>query len=407
MKNQLIISIFCFLILNSMLSFSQGDKAAFVPYENKFYSEIKAGIKDFNTDERTPRKSFKMDYEGKDIPKSIDEFTKVWSNDGISQGNTGTCWCFSTSSFYESEIYRLTKQKIDLSELYTVYWEYVEKAREYMRTRGKSFFGEGSETNAVIRMMNQYGVVPLVDYDGMKEGQVFHDHSIMFNEMKQYLKSLERDNAWNEEEALATIKSIMNFYMGVPPTTITYKGKSMTPLEFFNNVTKLKASDYVNFMSLMQKPYYSKAEYKVPDNWWRSEDYCNVPLDDFMSIIKKGIKSGYSLSIGGDVSESGYNANYDVAMVPSYDIPSEHINEYSRQLRFSNGSTTDDHAIHLIGYKENKDDLWFLIKDSGSGARNGKNNGYYFYHKDYVKLKTMTFTVHKDAAKEIMKKMLN
>lgn len=405
MIKQVTLYIGCFCLGLNYISFSQGDKAAFIQYENKFYSEIKEGIKDFNKEERGPRKSFKMVYEGKNIPKSTSEFTTVWCKDPVSQGNTGTCWCFSTSSFYESEIFRLTKQKIDISELYIVYWEYVEKAREYIRTRGKSFFGEGSETNAVARMMEKYGVVPLDNYNGMKDNQVFHNHSTMFKEMKHYLNSLKRDNAWNEPEALATIKSILDYHIGKPPIEITYDGKIMTPLDFLNNVTKLKPSDYVNFMSLMQVPYYENAEYKVPDNWWRSNAYNNVPLDDFMSIIINAVKSGYSLSIGGDVSESGYDSNNDVAMIPTYDIPSEYINEYSRQLRFSNGATTDDHAIHLIGYKESGDDLWFLIKDSGSGARNGKNSGYYFYHEDFVKLKTMTFTVHKDAAKDILKKI--
>ena len=35
----------------------------------------------------------------------------------ISQDRTGTCWSFSTSSFLESEIIRLTGKKIDLSEM--------------------------------------------------------------------------------------------------------------------------------------------------------------------------------------------------------------------------------------------------------------------------------------------------
>ena len=58
------------------------------------------------------------------------------------------------------------------------------------------------------------------------------------------------------------------------------------------------------------------------------------------------------MSIGGDVSESGYSSKYDIAMVPSFDIPSQYIDENARQFRFSNGTTTDDHAIHLIGYKD-------------------------------------------------------
>lgn len=205
------------------------DKGEFIPSANKFYKEIKQGIADFEREKSQPSLRFKMDYTGKDIPKSTDEFTTVWCNNPVAQGSTGTCWCFATTSFYESEIFRITKQKIKLSELYIVYWEYVEKAREYIRTRGKSAFGEGSETNAVARMMKKYGVVPLEAYSGMKPLQKFHSHSGMFKEMKQYLKSIKRDNAWHEKEALSTIKSIMNHYIGKPPKKVTVKGKEMTP----------------------------------------------------------------------------------------------------------------------------------------------------------------------------------
>ena len=56
------------------------------------------------------------------------------------------------------------------------------------------------------------------------------------------------------------------------------------------------------------------------------------------------------------------------------------------------------------GEIDEKGDWWFLIKDSGSGARNGNFPGYYFYHEDFVKLKMMTFTIHKDAVKSTLDK---
>ena len=68
-----------------------------------------------------------MNFENKDIPKDLNEFTIVKNTAPISQGNTGTCWCFSTTSFYESEIHRITGKDINLSELYPVYFEYIEK----------------------------------------------------------------------------------------------------------------------------------------------------------------------------------------------------------------------------------------------------------------------------------------
>ncbi|MAW21798.1 MAG: peptidase C1 [Flavobacteriales bacterium] len=394
----------CALLINTTLIAQ--DKGRFESYSNKFYGKIVKESNNYSNNEKEPSKSFKMDFDGKIIPKSLSEFTIVETEEPISQGNTGTCWCFSTTSFYESEIHRLTGKKINLSELYPVYFEYVEKARGYIQSRGNTHLGEGSETNAVQRMMEMYGIVPFEAYEGKPSDQPFYNHEKMFSEIKTYLNNCKTTNYWDEEAIISNIKSILNHYMGVPPSSFKYKGKMYNPMSFMKNITKLKPNNYVDFMSLLQKPYWSQEEYKVPDNWWRSADYYNVPLDEFMYAIKNSIKNGYSISIGGDVSESGYSSLNDVAMIPSYDIPSEYIDENARQFRFSNGTTTDDHAIHLIGYKiDENDNWWFLIKDSGSGSRNGNFPGYYFYHEDFVKLKMMTFTIHKDAVKETLDKI--
>lgn len=405
MKKFLVATIILFTVALVGNAQSKKNKALFKESENDFYRNVTKSLDTYNKTPVEPAKYFKMDFTGVDVPESADEFTKVWTEQPESQGRTGTCWCFSTTSFYESEIYRETKQQIALSELYTVYWEYVEKARGFVKTRGTSFFGEGSETNAVARMMKIYGIVPAESYLGLLSQQPYHDHEKMFNEMNTYLKSVKRQNAWNEELVISTIKSILNHYIGTPPTEVIHKGKKITPQQYLAEVCKINPDDYVDFMSLMEKPYWTQAEYDVPDNWWNSDDYYNVPLDVFMVAIKEALKKGFSISLGGDVSESGTSQKLGVAVVPSYDIPSEYIDENARQMRFSNGSTTDDHAMHLVGYLDREDGTWFLLKDSGSGAHNNKNSkGYYFYHEDYVKLKMISFTVHKDAVEKILEK---
>ena len=165
--------------------------------------------------------------------------------------------------------------------------------------------------------------------------------------------------------------------------------------------------DYVDILSLFEKPYWQKVEYTVEDNWWHDSEYYNVPLDDWLNAIKNAVRNGYTMAIGGDVSEPGYESHLQVAMVPTFDIPSAYIDENAREFRFNNHTTTDDHGIHLVGY-ENKDGKdWFLIKDSGSGSRNAKNKGYYFYHEDYVKLKMLDFLIHKDAVKDLLSKFNN
>ncbi|MBI5022530.1 MAG: peptidase C1 [Ignavibacteriales bacterium] len=379
------------------------DKALFIDSKNEFWDSVKSTIDKFNKKDDTPKKTFKLDFSSIKGPASSNEFTQYWHFPPISQASTNTCWCFSTTSFFESEIYRLTKRKVKLSEMFTVYFEYIEKTRRFVKEKGNSAFAEGSESNAVSRMWKMYGVVPEEAYTGMKPGQIFHDHSKLYNELNAYLQSVKASNNWNEDAVISTVKYIMNSYIGEPPTKITVDGKQMTPKEYFEKVVKLNVDDYIELMSLMDKPYYEFVEYEVPDNWWHSKDYYNVPLDVYMSSLKKAIRDGYSVCIGGDVSEPGIDGHAGMAVVPSFDIPSSAIDENARQMRFSNGTTGDDHGIHLVGFKEMDGKDWYLIKDSGSGSRNNNHPGYYFYHEDFVKLKMLGFMVHKDAVKGLVK----
>ncbi len=352
-----------------------------------------------------------MDQSGYDLPRQVDLYTREWANPVLSQGNTGTCWDFSTLSFYESEIFRMTGKKVKLSEMYVAYNEYLAKAARFIDKRGNSLFSEGSEGNAVARVALQCGLMPATEYTGLIDGRKYHDHSTMMEEMSGFLNGLKESNAWNKEEALKTIASIMNHYMGVPPTSFKVDGKEYTPLTYMKDYLKLDPNDFIEILSYKQKPYWEQVEYTVPDNWWHNADYYNVPLNVYMDIVKKAIRKGYTMSIGGDVSEAGFLRDTQCAMVPDFDIPSAYINEDSRAFRFDNETTTDDHGMHLVGYvndfnKDGKD--WYLIKDSSSGSRNNDPKaaefGYYFFSEDYVKLKMMGFTIHKDAVKDILKK---
>lgn len=383
--------------------YAQNDRAYFKEYEPGFYQNFilkdVTAFKD-KKDSKPKQKIFMMDQTKMTLPNDPKLYKNYWADPVISQGNTGTCWDFSTSSMYESEVHRLTGKDVKLSEMFTAYWEYVEKARRYIQERGNSNFSEGSEANAVKRMMQMYGAVPFSAYSGLQPGRTYYSHEDMYNEMNLFLQSLKSSNNWNEEFAIGTIKSILNHYMGEPPATFTYDGKQYTPKSFLSDYMQLNLDDYIDIMSLLQEPYWEKVEYKVPDNWWHSKDYFNVPLDVFMEIWNNAIMNGYTMAIGGDVSEPGINRSNNCAIVPDFDIPADKINEYARQFRFSNGSTTDDHGMHCVGwYKDSDGKMWYLVKDSSSGSRNvGKDDnrfGYYFMREDYVKLKMMNITVHK------------
>jgi bleomycin hydrolase len=375
------------------------DRGVFVEPKSGFWDEISRSVGEYGRAKPAPRRSFVVDLAGFDAPKGLDGFKTVWHNPPVSQGNTNTCWNFSTTSMLESEVYRLHGKKVRISEAFTTYGEYLERAKRFVRERGNSAVAEGSEANAVTRDWRIYGAMPLDAYSGLRPGQKFHDHAKLIAEVQAYLEHVKSSNAWNEEEAVRTVRAILDHHLGTPPERFTVEGKEYTPKTYLRDYLRIDPDDYVDVLSYKQQPFGQQVEYEVPDNWWHSRDYHNVPLDTFMKILRGALAAGYSVSIGGDVSEPGRNAEKKVFMIPAFDIPSAYIDDDARQFRFSNGTTTDDHGVHLIGVKEGQGGTWFLIKDSGSSAFNQEPKGYYFLTEDYVKLKMMDFMVHKDAVK--------
>lgn len=337
-----------------------------------------------------------------DKPESIEEFSAQDHNSPVRQWWTSTCWCFSTVSMLESELIRQGRGEFKLSEMYIAYWEFVEKARGYIQKKGDQRFTAGSEHNAVFLRMEQYGAVPVEAYTGLLEGETEFNHGPMFKEMRAYLEFCKTNEYWDEDKAVAYIRSILDKHMGRPPETFPFDGREITPVEYFQDILKINTSDYVSLMSFKSVPFYTKAEFKVPDNWWHSTDYHNVPLDVFFGALDNALRNGYTVALGGDTSEPGKCGEADIAVVPTFDIHPKMINQDSREFRFSNRTSTDDHAIHAVGIADRGEHTWFLIKDSGSSAQQGQFKGYYFFRDDYIKLKMLVITLHRDSVADIL-----
>ena len=336
-------------------------------------------------------------------PSSPDAFeTRHWHFPPTPQYMTGACWSFSATSFFESEIRRTTGQEIKLSEMWTVYWEFVNKARGYVRSRGETLFDHGSQSAALVRVYEQHGVVPRSDYEGVVNEDGLFDHDIMHEQMMSFLEWCRESNFWDEEIIVDMIRRLLDATMGRPPETIEWQGRSMDPLTFLDEVCRLELDDYVELMSTLSQPFWEYGIYDVPDNWWRGSTYLNVPLEDWYAVILRTMTHGGSLLIGGDVSEPGLNGFEDVAVVPSFDIPGQYIDQNAREYRFYNSTTTDDHGIHVVGYTVVDGHDWFLIKDSNRSSRAGRFEGYYMYRDDYVKLKMLTIMVHKDNVEDLL-----
>ncbi|KAB2909324.1 MAG: peptidase C1 [Ignavibacteriales bacterium] len=399
MKKAILFVVFVFVFVVYAQAQNNSPKVIFQGYRPSYWDTIQKGINEWEaTQNQRPKwQMAKADFSTISAPSGPQDFKYAWHNKPESQGRTGTCWSFATTSFFESEIKRLTGKEVELSELYTVYWEYIEKAKRFAAERGNSAIGEGSQANALVKNYKKYGIVPKSAYSGMLPGQKFVDHQKLFEEFKAFLTKAKENNTFAEGFIVNNVMGILDKYMGDPPDKFEYDGKTWTPESFMKDYLKFNPDDYIPVLSIKNQPYHERVLYDVPDNWWRNTDYWNLPLDEFMSTLKSAVQKGYTVSLFGDVSEPGIDGFAGLAIVPDFDIKPADITEDARVFRFMNGQTTDDHDIHCVGITEKDGYTWFLIRESASGPFNSPNPGYMMYREDYVRLKMMGYLIHKSA----------
>lgn len=348
-------------------------------------------------------------------------FTPVydWEETTVkNQGRTGTCWSFCTASFLESEMIRMGKTPVDLSEMYIVRQVYLDKADNYIRRNGTAIFSEGGLSHDLMRAYGKVGIVPESVYDGLQEGKQLHDHTEMVEALEK-LVDLYATKERVSPEWSTTCTSIMDVYMGEVPASFTYGGKNYTPVEFARDVVGIDASAYITLTSFTHHPYYQTFVLEIPDNFSNGL-YYNVPLEDLMAITDNALANGYTIAWDGDVSEKGFNVRAGLAILPT-DLQQDEsdwatafrtpINEMAvdaamRQRAFDSKATTDDHLMHITGMvKDQAGHHYYTVKNSWGPI--GPFDGYVYMSVPYYQMKTVGIVVHKDALPSSVRNQLN
>lgn len=322
----------------------------------------------------------------------------------VSQGNTGTCWSFSTTSFLETEIIRLTGKKIDLSEMYNVRNTYPKKSWNYVMRQGKAQFGEGGLAHDVINSARDYGLVPQAAYSGKLATEESYNHAEMTSVLEAMLKNYvtnpgkELSPQWKQ-----AIDAVLDVYMGKNIAEFSFEGKNYTPKSFMEMV-KIKPADYVTISSFTHEPFYKPFLLDIPDNFSNGLFY-NLPLNEMVENIDYALDKGYSLSLDCDVSEATFSGKKGVAVIAENETdakmildeikPEKNITPEFRQSEFENYNTMDDHLMHIVGkVKDQKGNLYYKVKNSW-GNKTGKD-GFVYMSVSYLKLKAISVLVHKD-----------
>ena len=335
----------------------------------------------------------------------------------ISQDITGTCWSFSTSSFLESEIIRLTGKKIDLSEMFQARTTYLAKAENYVMRQGKANFSEGALAHDVLNSVAKNGLVPNSIFDGLNDGESKHNHAEMVAVLEAMLKTyVSNPSGKLSKNWKQAVNAVLDIYLGSIPTKFEYEGKNYTP-KSFAEFAKIKPENYVTLTSFTHEANYKPFILNIPDNFSNGSMY-NLPLDEFITNIDNALANGYSLSLDCDVSEATFSGKYGMAFVPEKEedtktglaeiITEKNITPEYRQQEFENLATTDDHLMHIVGkVKDQKGNTYYKVKNSwGSDEKKVANGGYVYMSVPYMKLKAISVLVHKDGIQKETKKKL-
>lgn len=348
------------------------------------------------------------------------EFTKIHevaASPVKSQDRVGSCWDYATTSFLESELLRMGKGEFDLSEMFTIRHDYVNKAMWYVRMHGNNNFAQGGQAHDVINVVREHGFVPETVYPGIQYGEERHNHSELTPMLTGILDVARQKKLGKLSPVwMDAFEAVLEVYLGKNPEEFEWEGTTYTPLEF-RDALGFNADDYVELTSFNHRPFYKQFVLEVPDNW--SHDlYYNLPIDELVQVAFHAIESGYSVVWDGDVGESGFQHAEGTALVlkdlneddqeglKKQDRPEADICQCKRQEAFDNYLTTDDHLMHQTGiYQDAKGTKYFKTKNSW-GDKGNDYGGYLFMSETYFRYKTVAILIHKDALTQEMKEKL-
>jgi bleomycin hydrolase len=329
---------------------------------------------------------------------TVDEFTLIKElkhTPVISQGSTGTCWSFATTSFLESEIMRKGFPETDLSEMYFVNWAYLNKTEKYLLYHGKNNFSQGGQAHDVMDVLRKDGMFTNEAYPGVKVEDRFQ-HRNLVNELNAEVDKLNKERKKFDVTQIKSIHTILEKNIGAVSKKMKFNGENLTPVEFRDKFD-LNPDDYIEITSYNHHPFYEPFILEVPDNW-SNEKYYNLPIDELLEVMIYSLKEGYTVCWDGDTSEKTFTHSKGIA-----DLPNNKIGKADQEMRqetFYDRSTTDDHLMHIVGLSEFSDGRISFYTKNSWGADSNKFGGYLHLTEDYVRLKTIAIMVHKNAIPE-------
>jgi len=341
------------------------------------------------------------------------------------QAGTNTCWDFATTSFIESELIRRGKEEYDLSEMYIIRCNYIDRLKDNFKKEGKGNIMGGGQGHDWIAEFMKNGIVPNDVYTGLNYGMPYHNHSELSAFMNA-VAAVPLQSRIESDQYFSVVNAILDTYLGKLPENFTYKGVGYTPKSFAASL-QINPDDYVEISSFTLFPFYTQGVVPFPDNWRNANNY-NVPLDELIEIMDYSLKNGYTVNWDGDVSEMGFSHSKGVAIIPEIEntdlyssadkarfgkmtreeraaeaykfsrpFPEVKVTQESREAGYDNKTTTDDHGMHITGIVKDQNGTKYYITKNSYGTDRNPFGGYLNMSENYIRAKTIFIMVNKNA----------
>ena len=135
----------------------------------------------------------KKDGENKNKPV----FTTIKENKITSikdQNRSGTCWDYSTLSYFEAEILKKTGKTYDLCESFVANKTYMDRAIQVVRLHGDCQFAQGGSCYDPLYCMQHYGICPedAMPFPGSLYGDSLNNFNEFFALMEPYVAAVSK-----------------------------------------------------------------------------------------------------------------------------------------------------------------------------------------------------------------------
>jgi len=370
----------------------------------------------------------------------------IESPEATNQERSGRCWLFSGLSLLSLEaMKKLNVETFELSEIYQMFWDKLEKANYFMENIIETLdepldgrvmnllladpLSDGGQWNMFINLVSKYGVIPKTFMpETANSNNSDAMNTLLTSMLRGYAKELRSMKGASvvelrekKEGLLGEFYRMLCIHLGTPPTEFYWEWRDkdkkfhrrgkMTPLSFFDEYIGLDLDNMVSLINAptQDKPFNKMYTVKFLGNTVGGRDsmYLNVELPAMKAAVVSMIKDGHAVWFGCDVGKM-LQTEKGAMDLNIYDYESifgtKPILNKAERLEYGDSEMT--HAMVITGVdldEEGKPRKWRI--ENSWGAQIG-DKGYMYMMDEWFDEYLFEAVVRKEYLGDDLKKIL-